>query len=35
MEGLKAECSCTPALEAMNKRKDGLYEFRVMLPKTP
>ena len=33
MESLKAECSCTPALEAMNKRKDGLYEFRVKLPK--
>lgn len=33
IEGLKSECACTPALEEMKKRKDGLYEFRVMLPK--
>jgi len=33
IEGLKSECACTPALEQMKKRKDGLYEFRVMLPK--
>ncbi len=32
IEGLKSECACTPALEEMKKRKDGLYEFRVMLP---
>ena len=32
IEGLKSECSCTPALEEMKKRKDGLYEFRVKLP---
>lgn len=32
VEKLKAECSCTPALESMTKRKDGLYEFRVRLP---
>ena len=32
IEGLKSECSCTPALEEMKKRKDGLYEFRVLLP---
>ena len=33
IEGLKSECACTPALEEMKKRKDGLYEFRVMLPR--
>lgn len=33
IEELKAECGCTPALEEMKKRKDGLYEFRVMLPR--
>lgn len=33
IDGLKAECRCTPALEEMKKRKDGLYEFRVKLPK--
>lgn len=33
LETLKGECSCTPALEEMKKRKDGLYEFRVRLPK--
>lgn len=33
VEGFKAECGCTPALEALTKRKDGLYEFRVKLPK--
>jgi hypothetical protein len=32
IEGLKAECGCTPALEALTRRKDGLYEFRVKLP---
>ena len=32
IDGLKAECACTPALEEMKKRKDGLYEFRVKLP---
>jgi len=32
IDGLKSECACTPALEEMKKRKDGLYEFRVMLP---
>jgi len=32
IEGLKSECACTPALEEMMKRKDGLYEFRVKLP---
>jgi len=34
IEGLKTECRCTPALESMTKRKDGLYEFRVKLPGT-
>ena len=33
LETLKGECACTPALEEMKKRKDGLYEFRVRLPK--
>ncbi|MBK6407561.1 MAG: PEGA domain-containing protein [Holophagales bacterium] len=33
IDGLKSECACTPALEEMKKRKDGLYEFRVMLPR--
>lgn len=33
IEGLKSECACSPALEEMKKRKDGLYEFRVMLPR--
>jgi hypothetical protein len=32
IDGLKTECACTPALEAMTKRRDGLYEFRVKLP---
>ncbi len=32
IEDLKTECRCTPALESMTKRKDGLYEFRVKLP---
>lgn len=32
LEDLKSECRCTPALESMTKRKDGLYEFRVKLP---
>lgn len=32
IEDLKTECRCTPALESMTKRKDGLYEFRVRLP---
>ncbi|MBK8596724.1 MAG: carboxypeptidase regulatory-like domain-containing protein [Holophagales bacterium] len=32
IEGLKFECACTPALEEMKKRADGLYEFRVKLP---
>ncbi len=32
IEGLKSECACTPALEEMKKRADGLYEFRVKLP---
>ena len=32
LDRMKAECACTPALESMTKRKDGLYEFRVMLP---
>ena len=36
IEGFKAECGCTPALEALTRRKDGLYEFRVRLtPGTP
>ncbi|HMM33324.1 MAG TPA: hypothetical protein PKA62_01110 [Thermoanaerobaculia bacterium] len=34
LEELKTECRCTPALESMTKRKDGLYEFRVKLPGT-
>lgn len=34
IEDLKSECRCTPALESMTKRKDGLYEFRVRLPGT-
>ncbi len=34
IEELKTECRCTPALESMTKRKDGLYEFRVKLPGT-
>lgn len=29
LEDLKKQCSCTPALEELKKRKDGLYEFRV------
>ena len=29
LDRMKAECGCTPALESMTKRKDGLYEFRV------
>jgi hypothetical protein len=33
VEGLKAECGCTPTLEALTRRKDGLYEFRVKLPR--
>ena len=32
LDDLKRQCSCTPALEEMKKRKDGLYEFRVKLP---
>ena len=32
IEGLKPQCACTPQLEALAKRKDGLYEFRVKLP---
>ena len=32
LESLKSECACTPALEEMKKRQDGLYEFRVKLP---
>ena len=31
IEGFKVECGCTPALEALTKRKDGLYEFRIRL----
>ena len=31
LDSLKAECSCTPALEEMKRRQDGLYEFRVRL----
>ena len=31
IEGLTVECGCSPALEEMKKRKDGLYEFRVRL----
>lgn len=33
IEGLKSECGCTPTLEALTRRKDGLYEFRVKLPR--
>ncbi len=33
LEDLKRECGCAAALEDMKKRKDGLYEFRVKLPK--
>lgn len=29
LDDLKRQCSCTPALEELKKRKDGLYEFRV------
>lgn len=32
LDRMKAECGCTPALESMTKRKDGLYEFQVKLP---
>lgn len=32
LDGLKGECACTPALQEMKKRADGLYEFRVLLP---
>lgn len=32
LDDLKRQCSCTPALEELKKRKDGLYEFRVRLP---
>lgn len=34
IEDLKSECRCSPALESMTKRKDGLYEFRVKVPGT-
>lgn len=33
IEGLKSECGCTPTLEALTRRRDGLYEFRVKLPR--
>ena len=33
LDDLKKDCSCTPALEELKKRKDGLYEFRVKLPR--
>jgi hypothetical protein len=33
LEKLKAECACTPALEEVKRRKDGLYAFTVKLPK--
>lgn len=33
LEKLKAECGCTPALQEMTRRKDGLYAFTVKLPK--
>ncbi len=32
LDTLRAECGCSPALEELKKRKDGLYEFRVKLP---
>jgi hypothetical protein len=32
LDDLKRECACTPALEEVKRRKDGLYEFRVKLP---
>jgi hypothetical protein len=32
LDTLRAECGCSPALEELKKRRDGLYEFRVKLP---